>query len=145
MERHRRQRSGVGPRAHLAELQPDDVLLLCTDGLTKGVDEAEIAHVLGQSHDAQDMCQRLVTAANGAGGHDNVTTVVARFLPVAAPLPASEQTVGSSSLRDTAPLPEAAPAAGVPPLADTAPLVGPSPVNLPPTEAAGNAGRSAVI
>ena len=111
----------LAPEAHLAELQPDDVLLLCTDGLTKGVDEAEIARVLGQSHDAQDMCQRLVTAANGAGGHDNVTTVIARFLPVAAPLPASEQTVGSSSLRDTAPLSEAAPAAGAPPLADTAP------------------------
>lgn len=107
----------LAPEAHLAELQANDVLLLCTDGLTKGVGEEQISRVLTESRDAQEMCERLVTAANNAGGHDNVTAVVARFLPVAAPLPAAENSTGAPSLRDTAPLTDAAPAA---PLADTA-------------------------
>jgi serine/threonine protein phosphatase PrpC len=93
----------LAPEAHLAELQADDVLLLCTDGLTKGVDEARIARVLREGQGAEEMCRRLVKAANDAGGHDNVTAVVARFLSVAdAPTAAAERSLGTPFLHDTA-------------------------------------------
>jgi PPM family protein phosphatase len=60
-------------------LQVGDTLLLCTDGLTKHVDDQEIAGLLGQDRSAEQTCRALVAAANAAGGSDNVTAVVAHF------------------------------------------------------------------
>ena len=56
-------------------LEPDDVLLLCSDGLTAMVDDATIGAILGESepHAAAD---RLIEAALAAGGYDNVSAVV---------------------------------------------------------------------
>ena len=58
--------------------EPGDVFLLCSDGLTREVDEDEIARVLGVGNDLQAAAQRLVEAANEAGGRDNVTCVLVR-------------------------------------------------------------------
>jgi protein phosphatase len=62
----------------LVDLQPGDVLLLCTDGLTRHVPEEHIAEVLGRAPDAQSACRELVAEALDGGGSDNVTVVVAR-------------------------------------------------------------------
>lgn len=56
-------------------LEPRDRLLLCTDGLTGEVSEAEIEALLGSGDPAQ-VAQALVAAANRAGGLDNITVVV---------------------------------------------------------------------
>jgi PPM family protein phosphatase len=58
------------------EVAGGDVFLLCTDGLTREVDEAEIARILGAGNDLERAAQTLVDAANEAGGRDNVTAVV---------------------------------------------------------------------
>ena len=50
-------------------------LLLCSDGLTNFVTEAEITRILA-SDDYESMAQRLVAAANENGGGDNITAVV---------------------------------------------------------------------
>jgi protein phosphatase len=60
-------------------LQPNDVLLLCTDGLTEMLDDKRIAAVLAAEADPEKACERLVAEANAAGGKDNVTVIVARF------------------------------------------------------------------
>ncbi len=60
-------------------LEPGDALLLCTDGLTKHVDEAELAESLS-GRSANEACDHLVTRALEAGGTDNVTVVLARVL-----------------------------------------------------------------
>lgn len=61
----------------------DDLLLLCTDGLTEMVDEEEIAGVLIRDQSAQDACQRLVELALEHGGQDNVTVLLAKYeIPV---------------------------------------------------------------
>jgi protein phosphatase len=57
----------------------NDVLLLCSDGLTRMLTEPEIATTLGLERDAQRAAERLVSLANDAGGFDNITVVVARF------------------------------------------------------------------
>jgi len=62
------------------ELRAGDVLLLATDGLTKMLDDAGIAARLAAGQDAATSAQDLVSAANAAGGVDNVTVVVARAL-----------------------------------------------------------------
>lgn len=57
---------------------PGSRLLLCTDGLTNMVDDAELAGLLGRG-DAQAACDALVEAALDHGGVDNVTVVVVEF------------------------------------------------------------------
>ena len=54
------------------------VLLLCTDGLTKHVSDAEIAAAIGAHARSKDVCESLLNLALERGGSDNVTIVVAR-------------------------------------------------------------------
>jgi protein phosphatase len=60
------------------DLIPRDVLLLCSDGLTRMVTEPEIAGSLQAETDPASAAQKLVDLANERGGLDNVTVVVAR-------------------------------------------------------------------
>ncbi|HEX2054929.1 MAG TPA: PP2C family serine/threonine-protein phosphatase [Nitrospiraceae bacterium] len=58
-------------------LEPDDILLLCTDGLTKMIDDERLATALSDySSTPEALTRALVSAALEAGGHDNVTVVV---------------------------------------------------------------------
>jgi protein phosphatase len=70
---------GVRADVSRQDLEPNDVALLCSDGLTDMVPDERIAGILAAEEDAQAACERLVEAANAAGGKDNVTAVVARF------------------------------------------------------------------
>jgi len=63
------------------QLLPGDVLLLCSDGLTRMVRDPEIGSVLASAPSAQGAAERLVTLANQCGGEDNVTVVVMRIPP----------------------------------------------------------------
>lgn len=56
-----------------------DQLLLCTDGLTDMVDDAEIELVLNSATDAKSACRSLIDLALNNGGRDNVTAIVARY------------------------------------------------------------------
>jgi len=67
------------PEVNDYTLQDEDQLLLCTDGLTDMVDEAEIESVLNNTYSAKVSCERLVELALKNGGRDNVTVVVARY------------------------------------------------------------------
>jgi protein phosphatase len=58
------------------ETAKGDVFLLCTDGLTREVDEEEIARILSAGNDLERAAQALVDAANESGGRDNVTCLV---------------------------------------------------------------------
>lgn len=71
--------AGVEVEAHKFDLQAGDVLLLCTDGLTEMVPEAEIVATLQAEGDPKRACERLIEMANANGGKDNVTAVVAHF------------------------------------------------------------------
>lgn len=65
----------------LAELTPapSDVVVLCSDGLTGHVDDAEIAHEVASDQDLERVCQRLVDLANERGGEDNITVALVGF------------------------------------------------------------------
>ncbi len=56
-------------------LKKDDRFLLCTDGLTEMVADADISRVLATSS-PQEAVQKLLAAANERGGVDNITAVV---------------------------------------------------------------------
>ena len=54
----------------------DDRLLICSDGLTDELSDAEVQTILGTVTDAQEAAEALVAAALAAGGRDNVSVVV---------------------------------------------------------------------
>lgn len=81
----------------LMRLQAGDTLLLCSDGLTDLVSNAEIARLLGSNPDTQSVADTLVEKANENGGVDNISTVVVRYGPYApAPALVSADRNGSS-------------------------------------------------
>jgi protein phosphatase len=69
----------VVPELRSATLQHDDYLLLCTDGLSSYVEQPTIEAILAADDDEYTHCQRLVDAANAAGGADNVTVLLVRL------------------------------------------------------------------
>ncbi len=96
---------------------PRDRLLICTDGLTRELDDAAIATVLGEVAQPQDAAARLVREALAHGGRDNVSAVVvdvaatvtsADDLQVTAPRPAlGVDPAGWDEMLDGATLPRA--------------------------------------
>jgi PPM family protein phosphatase len=70
----------VDPEFYDLELKAGDVLLLCTDGLTSHMDDAEIAEHADSDYIAQIgpsvAALRLVEIANDRGGRDNITVVL---------------------------------------------------------------------
>jgi serine/threonine protein phosphatase PrpC len=60
-------------------LFPRDVLLLCSDGLTRVVTEPEIAGTLQSETDPAQAAEKLVAMANERGGPDNITVLVVRL------------------------------------------------------------------
>jgi protein phosphatase len=75
------------------ELHAGDRLLLCTDGLTGMVADEDIETTLGEVPDPQEAVERLVGAANRAGGVDNITAVI---LDVTEDGAAADETTGAA-------------------------------------------------
>lgn len=70
---------------HQHDVQPGDVYLMCSDGLSDMLDDAAIGQVL-QAHDSLTAsCQALIDAANDAGGKDNISVVLVRASGGASP------------------------------------------------------------
>lgn len=61
------------------ELRKGDTLMLCSDGLSGMVRFDELREVLVGNDDPIEACRTLTERANQAGGHDNITCIVAKF------------------------------------------------------------------
>jgi protein phosphatase len=78
--------SAIGASEALPEITRVDVsergavILVCTDGLSKHVSDAEIAQQLGAMQSAEQVCKSLLQLALDRGGSDNITLVVGRAL-----------------------------------------------------------------
>ena len=70
---------GVRVEMHKLDLEPGDVVVLCSDGLTQMVPDARIAAILAEGQEPRRACERLVAEANEQGGEDNITVIVAWF------------------------------------------------------------------
>jgi protein phosphatase len=74
---------GVAPRVKpeltAQELRRGDVVLLCSDGLSRVVVDDEIGGAVRRATDCSALCDELVELANQRGGPDNVTVVAACF------------------------------------------------------------------
>ena len=58
---------------------PDDIYLLCSDGLSGMVKDAQIRELFQLSDDLAEACESLIALANDAGGSDNITAVAVRI------------------------------------------------------------------
>jgi PPM family protein phosphatase len=72
--------ASVTPDVAEADVEPGDLFLLCSDGLTRELADEKIETILNASAaDSLDgACTRLIQAANKAGGHDNITCLLVR-------------------------------------------------------------------
>ena len=69
------------PRIDLFDLtwEAGDVLLLCSDGLTKHVEDVELGEIIS-SQSAEKATQTLISLANERGGKDNISATVVKFI-----------------------------------------------------------------
>ena len=58
------------------EAEPDDIILLCSDGLTTMLTDEEIVAIVSEAKSLEHAAKQLVKAANRRGGEDNVTVVL---------------------------------------------------------------------
>lgn len=62
------------------DMEPGDVLLLCSDGLTSMLPDEEIGSVVKEAEgDLKKAARDLVDAANARGGEDNITALLIKF------------------------------------------------------------------
>jgi protein phosphatase len=66
-------------RVHELRLEPGDLILLCSDGLSGPVSNAAIAEALAEAAPLQTMVGRLIEQAKARGAPDNVTAVLLRY------------------------------------------------------------------
>jgi serine/threonine protein phosphatase PrpC len=60
------------------QLEPGDVVLLCSDGLINHVRDQEIAQIALDQSNPNRACEQLVALANERGGRDNISVVIIR-------------------------------------------------------------------
>jgi serine/threonine protein phosphatase PrpC len=68
----------LDPQVSVTDMKKGDILLLCSDGLTKHVSDDEIRERLATAASAEGICRGLVDLALERGGEDNVTVVVGK-------------------------------------------------------------------
>ncbi|MFY9223591.1 MAG: protein phosphatase 2C domain-containing protein [Blastocatellia bacterium] len=61
------------------KLQINDILLLCSDGLTGKVNASEIKKIIDSSSTVLDAGNTLINLAKERGGDDNITIILAKF------------------------------------------------------------------
>ncbi len=67
-------------------------IILCSDGMSDEVDDAQIAEIISQADNVDDTAENLVTAAIDNGGNDNVSVIV-----ISAPADALEKPEGEGA------------------------------------------------
>ena len=70
------------PRIDLFEqpLEPSDILLLCSDGLTRHVSDQEISEIIS-SAEPETAARYLIDLSNKRGGEDNISAAILHFNP----------------------------------------------------------------
>ncbi|MGB7327340.1 MAG: protein phosphatase 2C domain-containing protein [Rubripirellula sp.] len=69
----------VQPEAMRCNLRHDDVIFLCSDGLTGMVDESEVVSIITAAASSDAATKKLIDAANDAGGTGNISVIVCRI------------------------------------------------------------------
>ena len=61
------------------DLFPDDILLLCSDGLNTQLSDSEMLEpIIAHKNDLHSACRELIKKSNSNGGEDNITVILIR-------------------------------------------------------------------
>lgn len=60
----------------IEKLEPEDKILLCSDGLTNMVSDTQIAEILNKNEDLETETEKLIDTANNMGGIDNISAII---------------------------------------------------------------------
>ncbi|HEY6079422.1 MAG TPA: Stp1/IreP family PP2C-type Ser/Thr phosphatase [Polyangiaceae bacterium] len=75
----------LGMQEHVSvDLQGDDAsvgdcYVLCSDGLSGMIEDAEILEIVSKAANIEDACRKLIAVANEHGGEDNITAVLVKI------------------------------------------------------------------
>lgn len=89
----------VSVEVNTVPLCQDDVLILCSDGLSGKLQDHEIAQIVLESTTYREACRVMVGLANHRGGDDNITVVIARFEGSGLPSPSGGRVFARSLKR----------------------------------------------
>jgi len=64
----------IEPDVMVKGFNPGDIILICSDGLTNMIAEAEIHNIINQ--DRENAVTKLIAKANELGGYDNITAII---------------------------------------------------------------------
>lgn len=67
----------IDPDIFEYEYKRGDILLLCSDGLNKMIEDTAILDIVNQNTELDMACGKLIDAANQSGGMDNITVIIA--------------------------------------------------------------------
>lgn len=72
----------VKPDIDVMMAQPDDLLLLCSDGLTRELEDDRLQEIINANSASplEATCDALIEAARQGGGNDNITALLVRFV-----------------------------------------------------------------
>jgi protein phosphatase len=82
-------RERVDVDVRMEDARPGDTLLLCTDGLSNAVSDAEIARVLAGRSDVEATAEALLGIAGARGAQDDATCIVLRWAAAGPTCPAA--------------------------------------------------------
>lgn len=71
--------NSLRPEGIVLDLTDGDQLVLCTDGLTRGLTDDDLARILNEPSALDERVEQLVSAAGAADGRDNITVVASQF------------------------------------------------------------------
>ena len=54
----------------------DDIILMCSDGLSNMIDDEDIKRIINESTDLEAACNMLIETANANGGRDNISVIL---------------------------------------------------------------------
>lgn len=63
---------------NILALNSNDIVLICTDGLSNHLEDSEISKVF-QKHELKDVAQVLINKCNSRGGKDNITVSIIKY------------------------------------------------------------------
>lgn len=66
----------VEPDIYTLDVEKNDILLFCTDGLTNMLCDEEIRRLITRYDDLDQLCQEFIKIANERGGDDNITVIL---------------------------------------------------------------------
>ncbi len=70
---------GLQVDTYEVDIKENDIILLCTDGLTNMLSEEEILDIITSDDEPQNVCDTLIQNANNRGGEDNITVIVGKI------------------------------------------------------------------